>query len=105
MLSEENEKREKRFKKRQLEDAEKELDWVREENEWLKKNMKRVVEEEKKGKEVIIALRKRLSVALEDSELLEALRAEGVDNWEGYGEAVRSLEGEREEERSVKSKR
>ena len=28
---------------------------------------------------------------LKDSEMLSALEAAGVDNWEGYGEAVRSL--------------
>jgi hypothetical protein len=29
---------------------------------------------------------------LEDRELLRALRACGVDNWEGYAEAMQSLE-------------
>lgn len=29
---------------------------------------------------------------LKDSEMLAALEAAGVDNWEGYGEAVRSLD-------------
>lgn len=31
-----------------------------------------------------------------DSDILEALRSYGVDNWEGYGDALASLEEEEE---------
>lgn len=34
----------------------------------------------------------------EDSALLHALEAAGVDNWEGYGEALRELENDDEGE-------
>lgn len=33
---------------------------------------------------------------LEDSQLLAALRAEGVDNWEGYSRAVKAIQEENE---------
>lgn len=34
----------------------------------------------------------------EDSALLHALEAAGVDNWEGYGEALRELDEEAEDD-------
>jgi len=34
---------------------------------------------------------------VEDSMILEALRAQGVDNWEGYGEAMTQLDDERKD--------
>jgi hypothetical protein len=34
---------------------------------------------------------------VEDSMILEALRAQGVDNWEGYGEALAQLDDDRKD--------
>jgi len=36
----------------------------------------------------------KIEVLMEDSELLNALREQGVDNWGGFSEAVRSIDEE-----------
>jgi hypothetical protein len=44
----------------------------------------------------IIGLRNRLAAAFRRNRKLEALEEAGVDNWEGYDEAMRSLHEEEE---------
>lgn len=44
------------------------------------------------------ATKKRLMDLQEDSDKFHALEAHGVDNWEGYEDAMQSLEGNEEEE-------
>ena len=45
-------------------------------------------------KETITISKKEYDQLVKDSEFLEALRAAGVDNWEGYSIACESLENE-----------
>ena len=46
------------------------------------------------NEETITITKKEYLELVADSEFLNALRAAGVDNWEGYGEAVDILNAE-----------
>ena len=56
----------------------------KEKEEWIDLN----------GEAMIAITKKEYESLLEDSEKLEALEAAGVDNWEGYSDAMESLEEE-----------
>jgi len=45
-------------------------------------------------KETVTISKKEYDQLIKDSEFLDALRAAGVDNWEGYSFACESLEKE-----------
>ncbi len=45
-----------------------------------------------KGSSEIIGLRNRLAAAYRRNRKLDALESMGVDNWEGYDEAIRDLD-------------
>lgn len=45
----------------------------------------------------IIGLKNRLAAAFRRNRKLEALEAYGVDNWEGYDEAIRELRKEEDD--------
>lgn len=44
------------------------------------------------SEEMVTITRKEYDSLIEDSEFLEALRAAGVDNWEGYDFAIEILD-------------
>lgn len=46
----------------------------------------------------MITIKKELyDMLVQDSDLLDALRSCGVDNWEGYGDAMRMVNGDEDE--------
>jgi len=49
------------------------------------------------NKEMVVITKEEYESLLEDSNFLSALRAAGVDNWSGYGEAFNILEEWEEE--------
>jgi hypothetical protein len=46
--------------------------------------------------EVVTITKKEYEELVKDSEFLNALRAQGVDNWDGYGDALSSIWGDDE---------
>ena len=46
-----------------------------------------------KNNETVVIPKKEYDQLIKDSEFLEALRAAGVDNWDGYSYAFEILEG------------
>lgn len=47
--------------------------------------------------DTIVITREEYDSLLEDSEKLAALEAQGVDNWDGYDEAMKSLRDNEEQ--------
>lgn len=64
-------------------------------NDWARSGEPLTFEEREtlnKAADELIGLRNRLAAALRKNRKLSALEASGVDNWEGYEEAMRCYE-------------